>query len=142
MTLDAFLTARLDDDQAWADGVIERQAELGWTSEDDAWDERGAMGIAEWSAMRAAKRVLREVAAKRAILAIHEPVPFWGNNPPPPSQQTTDNIKAWYCECQAQDGVIEGEWPCETVRALAAVYSDHPDYDNEWKVQDGETIPR
>jgi hypothetical protein len=27
----------------------------------------------------------------------------------------------------------EGEYPCRTLRALAAVYADHPDYRDEWK---------
>lgn len=47
-------------------------------------------------------RVLRELAAKRAILSEH----------------------------------IVGGWhpvPCLTLRALASVYSDHPDYRAEWK---------
>ena len=26
-----------------------------------------------------------------------------------------------------------GDQPCETLRALASVYSDHPDYREEWK---------
>ncbi len=78
-------------------------------------------------------RKLREVAFKRAILAMHEPVPFWGNNPPPRTAQTRENVRAWYCDCQCDDGVIEGEYPCETVRHLAAVWSGHPDYRQEWK---------
>jgi hypothetical protein len=24
-------------------------------------------------------------------------------------------------------------WPCETVRTLAAIWSDHPDYDDTWR---------
>jgi hypothetical protein len=78
------------------------------------------------------ERPLREVAFKRAILRMHEPVPFWGNNPPPRSRQTAGNVKAWYCECQCPDGVIEGEYPCDTARILAAVWSDHDQYRQEW----------
>ena len=95
----AFVTARLDEDEATA----------------------------------GAARKLREVAFKRAILAMHTPVPFWGNNPPPRSQQTAENAVAWYCDCQCPDGVIEGEYPCDTARLTAAVWSDHPDCRQEWK---------
>ena len=72
-------------------------------------------------------RVLREVAAKRAILAEHAPTDWtayadrmcrrcvWNDEEP------HDELHHW---------VI---WPCPTVRALAAIYSDHPDYRQEWK---------
>lgn len=40
-------------------------------------------------------RVLREVAAKRAILALHTPLPFFGNRPPPSSEQIPENAVAW-----------------------------------------------
>jgi len=62
-------------------------------------------------------RVLREVAAKRAILAEHQ-----------------ESASGGYCEL-CYYGYGGGSWPCPTVRALASVYSDHPDYDPEWAVQ-------
>ena len=54
-------------------------------------------------------RVLREVAARRTILALHPPM--WPDDP--------DSTTCSRC------GLA---WPCATLRALAAVYSDHPDY--------------
>jgi hypothetical protein len=125
MELAAFLTARLDDDEKTAKAAFGPGVALNWPAVHPAVDAF----IDRYSPLR----VVREVNAKRAILTIHEPVPFWGNNPPPYARRTTQNVRAWYCECQAPDGVIEGEWPCPTVRALAAVYSDHPDYNPEWK---------
>ena len=77
-------------------------------------------------------RPRREVAFKRAILAMHQPMLFWGNNPPPLRDRTPENAVSSYCDCQCPDGVIEGTYPCDTARLLAAVYSDHPDYRDEW----------
>ena len=59
-------------------------------------------------------RVLREVKAKRKILAAHE------------------KSDGGYCEL-CYYGYGGGSWPCPTVRALAAVYGDHPDYDKAWR---------
>lgn len=62
------------------------------------------------------ERVQREAAAKRAILAIHE------------YEWLGPDDAAWKgCPLDVE------EWPCRTVRVLAAVYSDHPDYDPKWR---------
>jgi Family of unknown function (DUF6221) len=74
-----------------------------------------------------AKRQLREVEAKRAILAVHAP------------REGGDGAGAEIQVCQTCSwdggaGDVEGDpYPCETLRFLAAVYSDHPDYQEEWK---------
>jgi hypothetical protein len=76
-------------------------------------------------------RVLREVAAKRATLAEHEPrVPResdgqWHGQPP-------DRLRCRVCAATAH-----GQWtrfiaPCWTLLQVASVYSDHPDYDPAW----------
>jgi hypothetical protein len=109
--LNAFLAARLDEDER--ELVKDPPVGLGYAN----------LGV----------RMLREVEAKRALLRMHEPVLFWGNSPPPLKDRTPENAVAWYCECQCPDGVIEGAYPCDTARLLAAVYSDHPDYRPEWK---------
>jgi hypothetical protein len=70
--------------------------------------------------------VLREVAAKRAILGEH--APNYPTTYPKLSGQPTCGV------CHAGGFDWEPEWwPCITVRTLAAVYSDHPDYRPEWK---------
>jgi len=56
-------------------------------------------------------RALREVAAKRAILARHEPGVTYPD------------------EC----GLDSEPFPCADLMNLAAVYSGHPDYQSEWK---------
>jgi hypothetical protein len=56
---------------AWredAERVTAHVAERGWTSSDDAWDETGPMGIAEWSAAEGARRTLRLIAATETAL--------------------------------------------------------------------------
>ena len=92
-TLAEFLNARLDEDERHADTV----------------------GAVAWRTGYTAARVLREVAAKRAILYIHDADP-----------------KCAVCHDGGWDWEPE-DWPCPTIRALAAVYSDHPDYLQEWK---------
>lgn len=68
-------------------------------------------------------RVLREVSAKRAILAEHT------------------NDEGQCSRCLDSDGVqwaaagavaYTRMWPCPTVLALAEVYATHPDYQRTW----------
>ena len=55
-------------------------------------------------------RILREVAAKRALMASHD----IGHDP-----------------CEAHGAMYESV-PCDVILHLAAVYSSHPDYQQEW----------
>lgn len=103
----AFLRARLDEDEAAAKDV-----RYVWPTAFDV-----TLNPA---------RVLREAEAKRAILDEHSPaypVTF-----PEPSGQPACGV----CHTGGWDWDPE-RWPCPTVRALAAVYSGHPDYRAEWK---------
>jgi Family of unknown function (DUF6221) len=124
-----FLTARLDEDAAAArDAYYEGQR---WITEeegvyrypDDDLDlvhyanrKTDARHIARWDPAR----VLREVEAKRAVLAEHQSEPM-------------RNV-AWNgCKvCRDPSGWPQ-PWPCHTLRHIIAVYSDHPDYQQEWK---------
>ena len=69
-------------------------------------------------------RVLAECAAKRAIVDIH-------------GDRDGDCARcsdyAWFA---VLDGGEREEFPCPTLRTLAAVYADHPDYRPEWSPQD------
>ena len=72
-------------------------------------------------------RILREVAFKRAIMAEHYPGTTWDRDAP-------GGLKI--CAGEGGDGdtwQMATRWPCPQVRQLAAIYSDHPDYDPEWK---------
>jgi len=105
--LAAFLAARLDEDEA-------RIVPVG----SPGYCEDDAEGIHLTPA-----RVLREVAAKRAILELHH----------------IRRIGTWpvctHCrpvDPEYTDDLTSEPWPCRTLRALAAVYSDHPGYRQEW----------
>lgn len=100
MTLTEFLTARLDEDEALAQAA----------REDYRMDLRMARDMAQHSARHNPARVLREVEAKRAILARH-----------------TKEVWDGSCFDCAEP------YPCPTVRAIAAVYADHADYDEAWR---------
>jgi hypothetical protein len=79
--------------------------------------------------------VLREVEAKRAILAEHqlsgssdiraERQGQWGR--PEPALALGCRV------CDYDDGWLGGSDGCPTLRHLAAVYADHPDYRDEWR---------
>jgi hypothetical protein len=65
-------------------------------------------------------RVLRECEAKRRIVGAH---PY------------TDD--GGHCCADPQGGLGEEMYwnePCPTLAALAAVYAEHPDYDESWSV--------
>jgi hypothetical protein len=98
MDLTEFLAARLNDDEAAAKAMRNR------------WDGRSP-------------RMLHEVEAKRAILALH-----------PMGAESHHGEVGYIC------GLCEQRWPCATLRALAAVYSDHEDYSGKAKRHD-EGVP-
>lgn len=125
-----FLRARLNEDEQAALGISDT-----WHVEDyevtaqadgavqASWvvaGPRGEVGVAMVNGVRRAHhiarhdpaRVLREVEAKRRIIAEHEP----GQDP-----------------CDAHDAMFETV-PCDTLMELAAVYADHPDYREDWRV--------
>jgi hypothetical protein len=69
-------------------------------------------------------RVLRGVAAKRAIVALHRPV------------ENMRIPRTEFCDCQTYVLYVRGlKWPCDTLKYLAAVYADHPDYKQTWRIE-------
>lgn len=156
MTADliAFLNARLDEDEALARQAAQ-VAGLDWTFKtevpegcdyptDYITSPDGAllldtMGGIEGDAPHVARhdpaRVLREVAFKRHILESHYPRRPWAPDAP-------DGLLI--CAGEEADGdtwQMATRWPCPDVRALAAVWSDHPDYDPEWKLRPAAASP-
>jgi hypothetical protein len=123
----AFLTARLDEDERIAMAAVGRAAE--WWTTGPGYPEAPEVNVvndrddviafetsglyAEHIARHDPARVLADVAAKRAIVARHS--------------TGTGSLRAlgWYCEV-CNDG-------CAELPALAAVYADHPDYDESWR---------
>ena len=127
--LTAFITARLDEDEAVAKAATIEH--LGtwrpvWILASDAArivDTDGMLiggsqlrGEAEHIARHDPARVLREVTAKRAMVAQHS------RNP-----GTVFDACDW-CSHEAADY----PWPCPTIRAIAAIWNDHPDYQPQW----------
>lgn len=122
MTLTEFLLARVAEDEADARLAV-RCHEPG---EPWGWDTVPGDGlhIARWDPAR----VLAECEAKRRIVELHT---VDGTV----RLRSTDE-KVYVCRtCSLEDEPPSGpmEWPCDTLRALAAVYADHPDYRDEWK---------
>lgn len=103
----AFVRARLDEDEAAARKADEMGAGV--------W----ALAPHFHTARHSPARVLREVAAKRAILADHH------------VHVSLDGSRRW-CERCCDDQLLQDDSYCPTLRALAFVWSDHPDYRAEW----------
>jgi Family of unknown function (DUF6221) len=79
--------------------------------------------VARFLAYRDPARALREVAAGRKILAEHAPQRGWASG----KCQRCVTDREGYPEEWPDD-----DYPCQTVRALAEIDSDHPDYDPAW----------
>jgi Family of unknown function (DUF6221) len=104
----AFLSARLDEDEAAAKAAW--GIEWNWQDLARPFREPSSVAHTVHIARHDPGRVLREVEAKRALLRGHEGV--------------------HRCDWGEHRG---GEFgPCSRVRILAAIYRDHPDYDEDW----------
>jgi len=107
--LAAFLTARLDEDEAAAERYLAHSV---WRYE----------------------RALREIEAKREILRLHGRMSVQPGHPMFNDAHLTSAPMPLCRSCEPETmWRRERSWPCRTLRALAAVYSDHPDYRQEWK---------
>jgi len=139
LTLAAFLLARLAEDEAAAAAAAGEVGDPDWCAGGADYEGivvlSGAVEVANGQttpttthiARHDPARVLAEVAAKRAIVGLHEMVDHGLTYPGAPAA----------CDrCQTVDGStptrIRGVWPCPTLRALASVYADHEDYHAEW----------
>ncbi|WP_417220532.1 DUF6221 family protein [Arthrobacter sp.] len=96
------------------------------------------------------KRVLAECVAKRTIIAQHETWPVLVSEDPVMEEYPTDlrgfAMRAsqqimWLTERQyiARFGTAAPTAPM--IRTLAAVYADHPDYQQEWAPETPNTSP-
>jgi len=123
----AFLRARLDEDGAAAEAARAVCTEWYIACDDDSVT---ISALREHVGRHSPARALREVAAGRAILDEHGPgypVTF-----PKPSGQPACGV----CHAGGWDWEPE-QWPCPTVRHLAAVWSGHSDYRTEWRPDAG-----
>lgn len=69
--------------------------------------------------MNHGEHLVRIIATLRAIVAEH-------------SESEPSRPQRYCIVCASGDGNGE-DWPCEEIRTIATVYSDHPDYQQEWK---------
>lgn len=110
MTITEFLLARISEDETWAHVV-----------------QSSGIHITQGPSTSAssAARVLAECEAKRRIVELHGAYPT-------PQAMTYGTITA----CQECGSVDDSpvEWPCPTLRHLASIYADHPDFREEWRI--------
>jgi hypothetical protein len=136
----AFLAARLDEDEATAkaapgndwradkDGccvLSESDAVAETSCQAPSWPDERRPAV-EHIARHDPARTLREVAAKREILEWH-----YRSLPPMDAPEGLE-----ICIGEEGDGdtwEMATPWPCPQIRALAAIWSDNPDYQPEWK---------
>lgn len=76
------------------------------------------------------ERARREVTAKRAILAAHARV---DDGWLPGNYVTCGECSSSRQVVKVGPGYKVSSWPCPTVRHLAAIWCDHPDYDPAWR---------
>lgn len=139
----AFVRARLDEDEAvaraatpglWVAGTSSGLlVDNGVYGQGDggvefACDTREAVAYSTANVVHIARhdpaRALREVEAKREIVDEHGNV----ND----GSCGTCVTAAW--GYPTHGGSAPQKWPCHTLRLLAAVYADHPDYREEWRL--------
>jgi len=132
MTITEFIEARLAEDEALAhEAAHDSDGESGWRWPSGTFDvvttgpgkfviaERLAPDDAAHIAHHYPARVLAQVAALRAVLALHYQVVMY-----------TTRSTRMVCVCQAPRTHVS---ICPTVRHIATIWADHPDYDQEWR---------
>ena len=142
LTLTEFLLARIAEDEAailrgWDSDGRARVATM-WTGDEPGYttvasDHGDGHWVADGRPVEDARRVrvlfdparvLAECEAKRRIVEFHRP----SSDAPGPE---------WlpYCEGCWQEGGEDGAplHPCRTIRFIAAIYADHPDYRADWQ---------
>ena len=147
MTITEFLLARIDEDETvaraadgpdWSPGY-ERDGEPGKWRGIKAWlvclrpdDPINSMAVGDvlLSGRQGATthavrfdpaRALAECEAKRRIVEHHS------RDADPEGDDMADT-----CAICSSSGPDAQGWPCDTLRYLAVVYADHPDYDPAW----------
>lgn len=146
----AFIEARLAEDEqiaraapgpSWEGG----DSYLGTDERDLLWGEWSDGFMQNDASVHAARhdpaRVLREVEAKRRLLALHRHVRYV-NPLDAASKFEEDHRQAFdepplyvgcvLCHYDSRHEENYPSWWCDHVQLLAAPYSDHPDYRQEW----------
>lgn len=138
-----FLEARIADDEQ----LVEQIGDVG-ASGGVALFALFAWAPDPWPIELNRSRLQGECAAKRAVLALHCPASVTtyaygptirtiGTDGRPYSHSSGGHFEVVDAclTCSnfgREDDDIE-RFPCDTIRAIAAIYADHPDYQHEWK---------
>jgi hypothetical protein len=128
MTITEFLTARYDEAEAAARAAMDVEpayAHYGGTAAEaflalavsEGETEEAAAHFERWRP----EHVLADIAAKRAILALH-------------TCQCPDPDCRDCGECSGAHHADPTPAPCGTVKVLAQPHAEHPDFDPAWKV--------
>jgi len=121
MNITDFLLARIAEDEVTAGAALNDQVSVpvGAT----VWHQSTMPHVARHNPAR----VLAECKAKRAIIAEH-------GRDEASSGDYCETCAEWW-KYEVGEGAPPVAYPCTTVRALAAVYADHPDYLQDWSSQ-------
>jgi hypothetical protein len=151
VTLTEFLTARLDEDEAVA-RKASHQKVAGPFHGDWRADSLALSVVADREdrrhiARHDPARVLAEVAAKRAIVELHKVMPWRlstvGYVQGHDGRRWAQHYYGGCCSLCTAGGEYGGNVAefdtdepdyCDTLRHLAAVYADHQDFREEWRV--------
>ena len=137
MTIEEFIRARLDEDErAVVAASVEYEGET-WTAAGDSVntitvsniaatvEKTYSQGVAEHIARHDPARVLRQAGITRALVAGHTRDDWFEF-----ADETTGSCKACSNYCPECRSLVR--WPCGTLRLIASIWSDHPDYLPEW----------
>lgn len=142
MTIVEFLNARVDEDAVKFGEACEAEAER--CRNDGIPDMTAAEVEKYWLSLGEDTqwpRQLREVAAKRAVIEFHKQWPVLVEGPPKYETDTNglDAVSfkmsrqiAWATEQEYRKRFGDEPPTTPIMRALASVYSDHPDYNEAW----------
>ncbi len=100
-------------------------------------DARYVVGHPEYDGRlpgRLMRKILRECEAKRRIIDEHARSPLDATEVIYPAKGKPYDLTYPACQTCVMDDPQRHplQYPCPTIRALAAVYADHADYDPEW----------
>jgi hypothetical protein len=124
MTITEFLLSHIAEDEAVAREAIAMREAVHYADpktatrpdyDFQAWPDIGVPAV-----IVGPERVLRECEAKRQVIGRHKPEAFF---------DAPDDSFCGHC----QEGGNRGLFPCPDLRTLATIYSDHPDFDPEWR---------
>lgn len=153
MNIIDFIRARLDEEQALAEGAFDAQSNR-WIAEGGGkYDEEVTIrsgtefvvtaglsggggvcdrGTADHIAAQDPARTLAHVAALRVVLAAHPPDDPEAKHPECKTcVEDPPGVACWGDELYGPDYQA---WPCPTLRALASTWTDHPDHNPEWSL--------